>query len=130
MYFADQTLLFLFKNRIYKNVTFKKLISKAKEKTKPTAILITSTNDGSTLELIYLWRRVQDRKKWTNQNCVIQIELGGCKQTKKKRNFTVWDTRLCMFLISQAFNKVRFAELLNAKNRSLVICSTWYSGSV
>ena len=35
---------------------------------KPAAILISSTNDDPTLELIYLRRRAQDMKKLTNQH--------------------------------------------------------------
>ena len=53
---------------------------------KPAAILISSMNDDPTLELIYLRRRAQDRKKLTNQHWVIRIELGGCKQDLKKWN--------------------------------------------
>ena len=35
---------------------------------KQAAILISSTNDDPILELIYLQRRVRDRKKLTNQH--------------------------------------------------------------
>ena len=43
---------------------------------KPPPILISFTNDGSTLNLIYLQRTVPNRKQWTNQHCLIQVELG------------------------------------------------------
>ena len=58
---------------------------------KLAAILISSTNDDSTLQLIYLRRRVRNRKKWTNQHCVIRKELGVCKLNVMKFQFEMHD---------------------------------------